>query len=347
MNAEKNSLPAGEQPFKDGPAYERPEPFRLLSGKLFRREEKDYAVTSDDDGKTWTRGGRINPYHIGQCLRDVDIQIQKGPHKGRLLAPYYLEMDGAHPDYTREQRGGYAIWRGRTIPLETHTHVPEMAGSFICYSDDDGLTWQTSKGFLMGYFNDGHLGHWSCEEPVVAELKDGRILCFMRSTCGCILKSYSSDGGETWTKVETTDLAMSNSPCALCRLPGTGDLVLVWNPMSADEIRRGYRRGRLSLALSKDDGRTWQGVRALELCPGLEEVECVKPPAELTPMVRGGSGPDEVLGELPDGFRHCHYPNIFVVEDEIAVGYKVTFPAGEGRIRHRWRRFAISRLYEA
>ena len=41
----------------------------------------------------------------------------------------------------------------------------------------------------------------------------------MRSTCGWILKSYSSDGGENWTKVELTDLAMSNSPAALKRLP--------------------------------------------------------------------------------------------------------------------------------
>ena len=346
MNAERNALPAGEQPFEDVVGYQRPGYMRLLSGKLFRREERDYAATSDDCGKTWTRGGRINPYNIGHCLKDVEIQIQNGPHKGRLLAPYYLEMDGDHPDYTREQRGGYAIWRGRKIPLETHTHVPEMAGSFICYSDDEGLTWQTSRGFLMGYLNDGHLGHWSCEEPVVAELKDGRILCFMRSTCGCILKSYSSDGGETWTKVEATELAMSNSPCALCRIPATGDLVLVWNQMSAEEIRRGYRRGRLSLALSKDDGRTWQGLRTLELSSGVEDVEWVEPPAELTPMVRGGSGPDEILSELPDGFSHYHYPNIFVVEDEIAIGYTVSGPAGEGTRCCRWRRFLISQLYE-
>ena len=345
MNRESNPLPAGEQPFKDVEHYERPEYLRLLSGELFRVEERNYAATSGDGGKTWTRGGRINPYGIVHCLKDVEIQIQAGPHKGRVLVPYYLEMDGQHPDYTREQRGGYAVWRGKTIPLETHTHVPEMAGSFVCYSDDEGLTWDTSQGFLMGYFRDGHLGHWSCEEPVVAELKEGRIICFMRSTCGCILKSYSSDGGESWTKVATTDIAMSNSPCALCRIPTTGDLVLVWNPMSADEICRGYRRGRLSLAISKDDAQTWKVVRTLELVPGLDDVEWVAPPAELTPMVRGGSGPDEILSELPDGFRHYHYPNVFASEDEVTVGYIISFPAGEGEARYRWRRFAISELH--
>jgi len=345
MSQESSPLPTGERPFKDVERYERPEYLRLLSGKLFRVEERNYAATSEDDGETWTRSGRINPYGIVHSLQDMEIQIQEGPYKGRILVPYYLEMDGQHPDYTREQRGGYAIWMGKTIPLETHTHVPEMAGSYVCYSDDEGQTWETSQGFLMGYLRDGHLGHWSCEEPVVAELKDGRIICFMRSTCGCILKSYSSDGGESWTKVETTDIAMSNSPGVLCRLPTTGDLVLVWNPMSADEIRRGYRRGRLSLAISKDDAQTWKVVRKLELVSSLEDVEWVAPPAELTPMVRGGSGPDEILSELPDDFRHYHYPNVFASETELTIGYIVSFPAGEGEAYYRWRKFAISELH--
>ena len=139
---------------------------------------------------------------------------------------------------------------------------------------------------------------------------------------------------------------MSNYPCALCRIPTTGDLVLVWNPMSAAEICRGYRRGRLSLAISEDDGQTWGRVRTLELVPGLEDVEWVEPPAELTPMVRGGSGPEEILSELPDGFRHYHYPSIFPSEDHIAIGYIVSFPAGEEKAWYRWRKFPISQLYE-
>jgi len=33
----------------------------------------------------------------------------------------------------------------------------------------------------MEHFQDGHMAHTSCEEPVIAELKGSRILCFMRS----------------------------------------------------------------------------------------------------------------------------------------------------------------------
>ncbi|MCH2597025.1 MAG: exo-alpha-sialidase, partial [Pirellulales bacterium] len=104
---------------------------------------------------------------------------------------------------------------------------------------------------------DGHMAHKTCEEPVVVELKDRRLLSYISSTCGRIIKSYSEDGGEHWMKVQPTDIAMSNSPCAMKSLPGTGDLVLVWNMMSADEICQGSRRGRLCIAISKDDGDTW------------------------------------------------------------------------------------------
>ena len=326
---------------------ERPLFLRLLSGKLFRVRD-NHAETSSGGGQTWQQGGRVNPYQLGWKLNDVAIQLQAGSSRGRILVPLYLGMYGRHPDYTTEQRGGYAIWKGNKIRLETHTHIPEMSGSFVCYSDDEGQTWhscvsETGRGFMVGYLNDGHMGHLTCEEPVIAELKDGRILCYMRSTCGRILKSYSEDGGEHWMKVQLTDIAMSNSPCALQRIPGTGDLVMVWNQMSAEEIRKGYRRGRLSVAISQDDGRTWKGVKTLELSPGLQPASWIEPPP-VTAMVRGPSGPDDLMGELPDGFMLFGYPNIYFSKDKVFITYYATPPDGRGG-SHRWRVFPVEWLY--
>ena len=341
-------LPAGELPFanvKD----ERPHHLRLLSGKLFR-ERANHSETSADEGKTWQPGGRINPFKLGWKLDGVTIQLQSERYKGRIVIPFYLGMYPNHPDYTTTGRGGYVIRKGKKILLETHTHIPEMSGSFVCYSDDEGKTWRScvndnARGFMMGYFNDGHMGHLTCEEPVVAELKDGRLLCLMRSTCGRILKSYSEDGGEHWMKVQATDLAMSNSPCMLKRLPETGDLVLVWNQMSAAEIRKGYRRGRLTIAISRDDGQTWINRRNLEVSPGCDpNVTHVEPPP-LEAMVRGPSGPDEIMSEIPDGFTHYHYSTVFLSEDKIFINYSVS-PV-EGRGESRWRVFPVSWLYES
>ena len=337
----KGELPYAE--VKD----ERPEYLHLLSGKLFR-ERDNHAETSADGGKTWQRGGQINPFRFRWKLKDTAIQLQSAKYKGRIVIPYYFGMYPDHPDYSTTQRGGYAIWKGEKIILETHTHIPEMSGSFVCYSDDEGETWQCcvndqGRGFMMGYFKDGHMGHLTCEEPVVAELKDGRLLCFMRSTCGRILKSYSEDGGEHWMKVQATDIAMSNSPCSLKPIPDTGDLVLVWNPMSAEEIRKGYRRGRLSIAISRDDGQSWENFKTLELSPGVEERTWVEPPP-LQAMVRGPSGPDNLLGEIPDGFTHYHYSSIFFSADKIFIKYLVS-PKGD-EASWRWRVFPISWLYD-
>ena len=329
-------LPPGELPAAS--PTERP-PLRLTSGLLFRYDQT-HAETSSDAGKTWVQSGDLTSMRGPiNALGGAAIQIQDGRYRGRIVVPMYLEMDGDHLDYSREERGGHAIWRGQRILLETHTHVPEMAGSFVAFSDDDGRTFQNSKGFLMGYFEDGHLGHASCEEPVVAELKDGRLLCFMRSTTGRILKSYSEDGGESWSKVESTEIAMSNSPCALKRIPTTGDLVMVWNPMTPDEICRGYRRGRLSVAVSKDDGLSWEHCKLLEVSPGVEPVAWVDP-GPFGPMVRG---PIE-MGEIPDGFTHYHYPEIYFEGNQVHIFYLVSSPPGG--LPSKWRTFPVRWLYQ-
>lgn len=136
---------------------------------------------------------------------------------------------------------------------------------------------------------------------------------------------------------------MSNSPCTMKRIPTTGDLVLVWNQMSNNEIERGYRRGRLSMAISKNDGLTWENFKTLELSPGLEDVKRV----ELSPvksMVRGPSGRDSLMGDIPDGFTHYHYPYLAITKDHFFVSYGLT-PLGGGSSTTE-RAFSITGLYE-
>ena len=113
--------------------------------------------------------------------------------------------------------------------------------------------------------------------------------------------------------------------------------------MSADEIKAGYRRGRLTIAISKDDGQTWINRRNLEVSSGCDaHVTYVEPPPPQA-MVRGGSGPDEFLSELPDDFTHYHYATIFLSDNKIFINYSVR-PL-EGKDKSRWRVFPISWLY--
>jgi predicted neuraminidase len=86
-------------------------------------------------------------------------------------------------------------------------------------------------------------------QPALAELRDGSILMLCRSSAGSIWKSLSYNAGSSWSLCAPTRLPNPNSAVDLLRLPG-GELLLAFNDSAAD-------RHSLSVALSRDDARTW------------------------------------------------------------------------------------------
>ena len=99
-------------------------------------------------------------------------------------------------------------------------------------------------------------------------------------------------------------------------IPATGDLLCVWNQTSREEIRRGYRRGRLSAAISRDSGATWEQFRTIEVSAGMEDVERVPLEYPIIPVI---AVPD--LGQLPDDFAVFRYPNVRVIGDRVFILY--------------------------
>jgi len=227
----------------------------------------------------------------------------------------------------------FGTWKGQQYQIEGHGHIPEISIGAVCYSDDEGASWHAGKdggsgdahyssSVLMGWFGtDGKpTTHdaWvtDTDEPTAAECKDGRVLFFGRSTVGRIVQSYSSDGGLTWTPVAPNELCNSYSPARLVRIPKTGDLMCVWNQMSPDEIRNGFRRGRLSAAISEDSGKTWGHFKTLELSEGLDDVDHVKP-GRLELLIRAKKD----VGKLPDGYAYFHYANVCFAGDRVFILY--------------------------
>jgi hypothetical protein len=154
------------------------------------------------------------------------------------------------------------------------------------------------------------------DEPNVAECADERVMLLARSTVGRLVQSYSGDGGETWTPVLPSDLAASYSPPRLRRIPDTGDLLCVWNQVSRDETRRGYRRGRLSSAISKDSGASWEHFKTIEVSAGMDDVERIPPQVPITPVI----GLPEV-GALPEDFATFDYANVWFAADKVHLTY--------------------------
>lgn len=119
--------------------------------------------------------------------------------------------------------------------------------SFVFISDDEGKTWRLSADTMTAPGRGAH-------EPSVVELKDGRLLCMLRTTQGCVYKSFSDDQGDHWTRPVPTDFPAPDAPPLIRRIPGGGDLLMIWN-----NIRSNRNRPRIPLtaSVSTDEGETW------------------------------------------------------------------------------------------
>ncbi len=305
---------------------------RLRSGELaIYGDKKDGAycfAASKDQGKTWSEPTQITAYPDFRPMFHSMIQLAGG----RLLLTGYWaglystqKVDGqlrsVHPELEYLEVSAYGLWRGQKHQVEGHGHLPEMGISLVFRSDDQGQTWQKHPGGLMGWFDfqgkpNGNCGQTSCFEPTIAETKDGNVLLLARSTVGRLVQSFSTDGGEHWSAVVPSELPSSESPALVVTLPKTGDLLVVWNQMSREEIRRGYRRGRLSSAISTDGGHSWGHFKTIERSVGLEDRDRL--PAEFpVKMVRAR----DWVGPLPDKWAYFHYPNLDVVGDNVILRY--------------------------
>jgi hypothetical protein len=134
-------------------------------------------------------------------------------------------------------------------------------GIAICYlSDDDGRTWRKSNTELLPPEH----SRSGLQEPAVVELKDGKLMMFCRTDQGSQYRSYSSDGGQTWSPAEPSGLKSPLSPASIKRIPNTGDLLLVWNDHSQIDDSLKGKRTPLSVAVSRDEGKTWGASRTLD-----------------------------------------------------------------------------------
>lgn len=193
------------------------------------------AVTSDDDGLTWSQPKDFTPmmkrpeWAAGSTGVGSGIQMKSG----RLVLPRY------YADYRR--------------PRTTR----EVTDSFVCYSDDHGKTWQ--MGGLVPSSGDTN-------ECQVVELSDGSLLINMRGRIGNNRKSaLSKDGGITWSQpLEETTLVEPRCQGSIFALPaakpGDKPALIFSNPAST-------KRENMAVRLSLDEGRSWSAPKTLHAGP--------------------------------------------------------------------------------
>jgi sialidase-1 len=202
-----------------------------------------YVMRSRDECKSFEAPTTIfnRSAHLAGSQNDI-----RQLSTGRIIAPI------CHMEGTALQEDGKGL-----APSNT-----SQAGSF--YSDDEGKTWFECKQYT-------YLPMRGTMEPKIVELKDGRLMMVMRNQLGSVFKSMSSDGGETWSNPQTTGLMAPESCPGLLRIPQTGDILLIWNHSPYDPKFDHYGiRSPMTLAISKDEGETWQGFKNVESAPDWE-----------------------------------------------------------------------------
>ncbi len=294
---------------------------------------------SIDEGETWTAEVLVSPPGIVSwyALNDTLIQLQGG----RLLWPCYGGSRAGTPNpkpfVEGQDRGIGHLWSPENV----------SATKFF-YSDDEGETWLASEGDLMLWIDQGRGNFDSMHEPTAAETKDGRILCLARCARMRAVEAFSSDQGEHWALPELSELNSSNAPIRLKRIPSTGDLMVVWNQVTAQEQRQAYGRCRLSAAISTDSGRSWTNFRTIHLSPGMDEAPRVvetEPPR----FVRPGSAtkPLDPIPNNPIGGRlRASYANFHFMDDEVLIEHDYWYrvdPWGTYKTPPKWQHLTKDR----
>lgn len=137
-------------------------------------------------------------------------------------------------------------------------------GDWDCFADrstDRGKTWTRSENWYIDRKHEDFKGQGAIQ-PTFWESEPGKVHALMRTCSGKIWRADSEDGGRTWGAVKTTALPNNNSGIDLQKLED-GRLLLVYNPVG---INWGPRTP-LNLAVSTDNGKSWQTLAHLENDP--------------------------------------------------------------------------------
>lgn len=243
---------------------------------------------SSDGGRTWTatdqlvlpndakmnvmsvsllrlNTGEIALFYLRKnALDDCRLYLRRSSDEGQTWGPPVLCIPDA---------GYFVVNNDRVIQLKSGRLVVPASrrniagnptpypGVAVCYlSDDNGKTWRKSQTELQP----PQVSKSGLQEPGLVELKDGKLMMLCRTDQGCQFRTYSSDGGEHWTDAEPSELRSPLSPASVKRIPKTGDLLLVWNDHSQIDAARKDKRTPFTVAISRDEGKTWEGIKNLE-----------------------------------------------------------------------------------
>lgn len=200
----------------------------------------------------------------------LDVWYRQG-NATEISAPVrtWRGYNGSQMEYQRLASGRLLVPHGSYRPHAKAVPPTGRHETVIEYSDDGGTSWLLSASRLTTPCYEGYNGsnEGACE-PCFEELRDGSAWMLMRTQAGCLYESISNDDGTTWSAAAPTRFRTSTGPANLLR-HRDGRLVLTWNncelPLKHAGVGVYGGRDALHIAISSDEGHTWQGFREIYL----------------------------------------------------------------------------------
>lgn len=217
--------------------YQMPDGELLLFFKIGSKvaDWTGWLVRSKDGGKTWSNREKLPQGFLGPIKNKPELI------DGRLICPSSTEKDGWHIHFEIYD-----------LATKQWKYVGPISSEQE-YATSDMLKSDAKKRDIL------------CIQPSILQLKDGRLQVLCRTRNGRLATSYSSDKGDTWSKVTLTDLPNNNSGTDAVTLRD-GRHALIYNDFASLPGTPKGVRTPISIALS-DDGIHWHHALTLEDSP--------------------------------------------------------------------------------
>ena len=214
------------------------------------------ASYSQDGGATWSTPESISTAVAGQTMNGQQVALNAS---GQAVAVWDRLISGSYKIQASYSADGGATWTSE-VDVSTagqSSHTPEVALNAsgrqlviwnnatakdleVSFSINNGTTWSTPEGLLVGKFSGYHVGLNA----------SGQALVVWKNTSVPRIESrFSADGGATWPGTQVSISAAGEVATAPeTALNDAGQAIAVWQNTTSS---------RVQAASSTDGGATW------------------------------------------------------------------------------------------
>jgi hypothetical protein len=269
----------------------------FYGGKADESPARIVRIYSDDGGRTWMgEPATVVENAAGTNVMSVSVlRLRSG-----AIALFYMVKNNwldcrpvmrishdeaetwSEPRLVGEAPGYFVINNDRVVQLKNGRLVAPVAFHRARAADPKSIHSMDSRALTLWYLSDNEGESWKeartwwalpaptqtgLQEPGVVELADGGLFSWMRTDQGAQFGCYSTDGGQNWPLPERTAMQSPVSPASIKRLPGSADLLGIFNDHSGRFPFPKGKRTPLVAAISSDGGKSWPRCKLLEKDP--------------------------------------------------------------------------------